>query len=94
MFLAIAIGLDGESTSGQERAFGVVANGVFAIALLGGLWFLRSGRVSTSVSLGGIVLGLLGGIVWFWMLIPPILAFVVLWFGVVKGGLMRELRTA
>jgi hypothetical protein len=68
--------------------------GVAALALLGGLWFLRSGRLSTRVCLAAIVVGLLGGIVWFWMVIPPLVALVVFWFGIVKGGLVTELRTA
>ena len=93
LFLAFAIGFDAEPTSGPERVFGVVVDGVLALALLGGLWFLRSGRLPTSVSLGAIVLGLVGGLIWFWMVVPPIVALVVLWFGVVKGGLVRELRT-
>jgi hypothetical protein len=95
LFLAIAIALENEpETSGSERAFGVIAMAVFGLALLGGLWFLRSGRVSTRVGLGAIVVGLVGGVVWFWMLIPPIVALVVFWFGVLKGGLVRELQAS
>ena len=95
LFLAFAFGFeDDPATSGQERAFGVVVNAVLGLALLGGFWFLRSGRLPTSVSLGVIVVGLFGGLIWFWMVFPLTVALVVLWFGVVKGGLVRELPTA
>ncbi|NNC91566.1 MAG: hypothetical protein HKN80_03645 [Acidimicrobiia bacterium] len=95
LFLAVAIAFENEpTTSGQERAFGVVTMGVAAFALLGGLWFLRSGGLSTRVCLGAIVVGLVGGVVWFWMVIPPLVALVVFWFGIVRGGLVTELRTA
>jgi len=94
-FLAVAIALDRtHESSGAEQAFGVITMGVAALALLGGLWFLRSSRLSTRVCLGAIVVGLLGGIVWFWMVIPPLVALVVFWFGIVRGGLVTELRTA
>lgn len=95
LFLAVAIAFENEpESSGAEQAFGVITMGVAALALLGGLWFLRSGRLSTRVCLGAIVVGLLGGIVWFWMVIPPIVALLVFWFGIIKGGLVTELRTA
>jgi len=94
LFLAVAFAFEADpGTSGQERAFGVIVMGVVALALLGGLWFLRSGRVSPRVCLGAIGVGLLGGVMWFWMVIPPIVAFVVFWFGIAKGGLVRELGT-
>jgi hypothetical protein len=93
-FLALAIAFDDDpEVSGQEQAFGVISMGLLAIALFGGLWLLRSGRLSTWAGLSLVVVGLLGGIVWFWMVIPPILALVVLWFGVARGGLVRELAT-
>lgn len=95
LFLALAIAFASEpGTSGQERAFGVVSMGVAALFLLGGLWSLRSGRLSTRVGLGAIAVGLLGGVVWFWMVFPPIISLVVFWFGVARRGLVRELSTA
>ncbi len=95
LFLAVAFALENEpGTSGQEAAFGVIVMGMAALFILGGLWFLRSGRLSTRVCLGAVAVGLLGGVVWFWMVIPPIIALVVFWFGVAKGGLARELGTA
>jgi hypothetical protein len=36
---------------------------------------------------------LLGGIIWFWMVIPLVVALLVLVFGIVRGGLQRELST-
>ena len=91
--LAILFAIDDSNpeVSGQEQAFGVVTMGLLAVALLGGLWFLRSGRTNTWVGLGLIAVGSMGGIVWFWMIVPPIVAVIVLWFGVARGGLIREL---
>lgn len=92
VFLALAIAFDTDpSISGQEKAFGAIVTGAFALSLLGGLWFLRSGGLARRVCLGAIVVGLAGGVVWFWMLIPPLVALAVFWFGVVRGGLTREL---
>ena len=94
-FLAVAFAMDTSDPeiSGQEQAFGVVSMGLLAVALLGGLWLLRSGLGNTWVGLGLVAVGSLGGIVWFWMIIPPIVALLVLWFGVARGGLVRELVT-
>lgn len=95
LFLAVVFAFEADpGTSGAEKAFGVIVMGVAALALLGGLWFLGSGRLSTRVCLGAIGIGLLGGVVWFWMVIPPIIALVVFWFGFARGGLVRELSAA
>ena len=92
-FLAILFVADGSNpeVSAQDQAIGVVVMGLAALALFGGLWLLRSGRMKTWVGLGLVVVGSIGGIVWFWMIIPPIVALAVLWFGVARGGLVREL---
>lgn len=94
-FLALAFAMDSSDPdlSGQEQAFGVVTMGLAAAAIFGGLWLLRSGRMNTWVGLGLVAVGSLGGIVWFWMIVPPIVALLVLWFGVARGGLVRELAT-
>jgi hypothetical protein len=91
--LAILFAIDDSNpeVSGQEQAFGVVTMGLLAVALLGGLWLLRSGRTNTWVGLGLIAVGSMGGIIWFWMIVPPIVAVIVLWFGVARSGLVREL---
>lgn len=93
LFLAFAFAGD-QSQSGGQRAIGALVTGVPALALLGGLWGLGSGRVPVSVCTGAVVVGLVGGMIWWWMLFPTVIAVVVLWFGVIKGGLVRELRTA
>lgn len=95
LFLAGAIAFEGDAAmSWQERAFGAIAMGVAALALLGGLWFLHTGRLSTRVCLSAVTVGLLASVVWFWMVIPPIIAGIVFWFGVARSGLVRELDTA
>lgn len=94
LFLAVAIAIDNDpAISGAERAFGVIVDVVFGVALLGGVVALRRRRFANSVSLSLIGVGLIGGLVWFWMLIPPAVAIVVFWFGVLRGGLVRELTT-
>jgi hypothetical protein len=92
-FLAYLFAADGSNpeVSAQEQAFGVTVMGLTALALFGGLWLLRSGRTKTWVGLGLVAVGSIGGIIWFWMIIPPIVAVTVLWFGVARGGLVREL---
>jgi MYXO-CTERM domain-containing protein len=53
LFMAVAIGIeDDPDTSGAERAFGVIADAVLGLSLLGGLWALRRGRVPQSLALG------------------------------------------
>jgi hypothetical protein len=94
VFIAVAILVDeGDEQSWQEEAFGVGVMALTAIALFGGLWILRSRRLSPSVGLGLVTVGLLGGIIWFWMVIPLVVALLVLVFGIVRGGLQRELST-
>jgi hypothetical protein len=89
LFLAVAIGVDAESTT-PERVFGGGVMGLAGVALFGGIWSLRSGRFSKAVSYAGIVVGVIATVSWFWMVIPPILALVMLWFGVIRGGLAEE----
>jgi hypothetical protein len=91
LFLAVAIALDAkDSTSG--RTTGGVVFGLCTLALLAGLWLLREGR-AVPLSYTLIVVGaLVPGVGFFWMfLLPTVLAFVVIFFGVVRGGLVREL---
>jgi hypothetical protein len=65
------------------------------VAALAGLWGLRAGRFgeATCLSLVGVGLAVFG-LGFFWMfLIPTALAAVVFWFGIVKRGLVTELRS-
>jgi hypothetical protein len=91
LFIAIASALDVDSDG--NRVVGGVTFGVLGLALLCGLWLLREGR-ATGVAYASIVVpAVLVGVGLFWMLfIPTIMAFVVILFGVVRGGLVRELR--
>jgi len=98
LFLAFALGVsdgsENDLSPGAQVLIAVFAVGVPGLALLGGLWNLRSARYSRTVSYVGIVIGLVATALWFWMLLPPIAALVVLWFGVIRGGLARELTVA
>ena len=92
LFLAVAIALDSDdSTSG--RPTGGVVFGVCTLALLAGLWLLREGRATPVAYTLIVVAALFPGAGFFWMfLLPTILAFVIIFFGVIRGGLVRELR--
>lgn len=63
---------------------------------LAGLWWLRTGRFSETICMNLVGVGSVTfGFFFFWLLfIPPVLALVVLWFGIVKRGLVTELRPA
>ncbi len=90
----LAVGLGSSDTlTTTENVLAGLAMGVPGLALFGGLWNMRSGRFPVAVSYIGIVLGLGAAMMWFWMVIPPIAALVVLWFGVIRQGLARELAT-
>lgn len=93
-FIAAAIALETDDTTSGRTTGGVVF-GLCAVAILVGLWLLREGR-ATPVANTLIVIGsLFPGVSFFWMLLlPTALAVVVIYSGVIKGGLARELRRA
>lgn len=66
------------------------------ILMLAGLWWLREGHFTETVCLSLIGIGLVAfGLFFFWLLlIPTALALVVIWFGIIKRGLVTELRPA
>ena len=94
LFLAVAIPLDTDSeTTASGRTTGGVVFGLCALALLAGLWLLRDGRATPVAYTLIVVAALVPGVGFFWMLLlPTILAFVIIFFGVFRGGLVRELR--
>ena len=69
---------------------------VVGVLLLAGLWWLRTGRFSETVNLSLVGVGLVVfGLYLFWALfIPTALALIILRFGIVKRGLVTELRPA
>ena len=92
LFIAVASAVDTADSTGN-RSVGGVTFGVFGLALLLGLWLLREGRARGVAYALIVVPAALVGVGLFWMLlIPTIMAFVVILFGVVRGGLVRELR--
>jgi len=80
----------GEGDRGEFVALGV-GNLVGAVALAGGMWGLRSRRVDHRVSNVALVVGLVGVGLYWWMFVPAAVALVVLYAGVMRGGLGREL---
>lgn len=95
LFLAVAIAVEGDAdASTAEQAFGVTVDAVLGLSLLGGLWLLRREGASQPLALGAITVGSLGGVIWFWMILPPVIAVAVIWFAVIRRGLVRELAPA
>jgi membrane protease YdiL (CAAX protease family) len=65
-----------------------------AVALVTGTWGLWSGRIGRRVTSGLLVVGLaVVGLFW-WMIVPAVLALVLLYVGVIRGGLRRELASS
>ena len=57
------------------------------------MWLLREGRSTWVAYTLIVVVTLFMGIGLFWLFfIPTVLAVVIVFFGVVRGGLVRELR--
>lgn len=83
----------GEFDETEVRIFGVVGF-IAGVALATGLWSLRAAQLNRSVAHALIVAGLvvLGAGFWWFVFVPPIIALAVLYAGVIKGGLERELR--
>ena len=67
-----------------------------ALAILGGLWRLRSGNdplaLANALVVGGAVVFAVG--YWWIVLLPPAVALVVVYAGVIRHGLERELHPA
>jgi hypothetical protein len=82
----------GEFDETEVRIYGVVSL-LGGLALIAGLWLLRSEMAPSSISYSLLVVGLivLGAAFW-WLLIPPVIAVVLLYVGVFRHGLERELR--
>ena len=93
LFLAVAIALDTEDTASGRTTGGVIF-GICTLALLAGLWLLREGRATPVAYILIVVAALVPGVTFFWMIIPLILAFLIIFFGVIRGGLVRELRSS
>jgi len=82
----------GEFDETEVRIYGVVSL-LGGLALTAGLWLLRSGAAASWISHSLLVVGIivLGAGFW-WLLIPPVIALVLLYAGVFRHGLERELR--
>lgn len=80
----------GEGDRAEFVALGI-SNLVGAAALAGGMWGLWSGRVGRRVSNTLVVVGLIAFGLYWWMFVPAAVALVLLYAGVIRGGLGREL---
>jgi len=78
---------DPEQTGG-EKVVGFLLTFVPAAALLAGLRLARRGKTPWArIAIG---LGMLPTLVFWWMIFPVLSAVAVVWFGIVKGGLVPE----
>lgn len=68
-----------------------ITNLAGASALAVGMWGLWSGRVGRRVSNVLVVVGLVAVGLYWWMFVPAAVALVLLYAGVIRGGLGREL---
>ena len=84
----------GAGREDEPATFLILLMIVVGVLMLAGLWWLRTGRFSETVNLSLVGVGLVVfGLYLFWFLfIPTALALIVLWFGIVKRGLVTELR--
>ena len=92
--LAISVLLFNEDDTSTGYAVLLSSLILIGALMLAGLWWLRNGRFSETVCLSFVGVGLVAfGAIWYWMLfIPTAAALIVLWFGIVKRGLVVELR--
>ena len=96
--LAVAAGIAMSVTGGEFNDAGVriigVVVGLGGLMIVSGLWGLRTGRLGMRSAHILIVVGfvIFGGAMWWFVLVPPAIALAVVWAGVVKQGLARELR--
>jgi hypothetical protein len=92
--LAVSVLLFNEDETSAGYAFLLSLLILIGVLMLAGLWWLRDGRLSETICLSLVGVGLVAfGVTWFWMLfIPTVVALIVLWFGIVKRGLVVELR--
>ena len=90
--LEIAVDPDPQTNPGG-RAFWALLMLVGGLAVLAGLWLIRSG-VHPVVGSAAVALGVIPAGTIFWILLPTIAAIAIIAGGVVGGGLRRELSAA
>lgn len=93
-FVGVALFVDPGEGEHSEFVFWGTMSFLGAAALATGLWGLRSGQIGRLGAHGLVVVGLLVAGMYWWMLVPAAVAIVLLYAGVVRGGLERELRPA
>lgn len=93
VFLCLAAVLTSDPEYQDEDRVVSVITGIGATALLVGLWGIRSRRLPSRAANTLIVIGAVATALWFWLfLIPGIVGAALIYFGVMKGGLERELH--
>lgn len=95
LLVAMGIGvLFGDFDSEAWRVAYSAGSILGALAIVGGLWGLRTGRLRHGVADSLIVVGVVvfGAGYWWLVFVPPVLALLVVYVGVIRNGLERELH--
>lgn len=93
LFLSVQNAVDSDGFSTAERTIGGVVFGIGVLAVLAGMWLLRERRATPVAYTLIVVPVLFTGVVFYWFVIPTILATFII-IGLLSGGLGRELRQA
>jgi drug/metabolite transporter (DMT)-like permease len=92
-FLGVAFFVDpGEGDNYWEFVLAGSMSLLGAAAMAAGLWGLRSARIGRLGAHALVVVGVLVLAMFWWMMFPVVVAAVLLYAGIVRGGLERELR--
>jgi hypothetical protein len=91
-FVGMAFFVDPGEGEYREFVFWGTMSLLGAAALATGLWALRSARIGRHGAHALVVVGLLVAAMYWWMFLPAAVAVLLLYAGVVRGGLARELR--
>ncbi len=85
----------GEDGTADIRVFGAISV-VAGVAVLAGLQGLRTGRLDVPISYALVVIGMvwLAAGFWWFVFVPPLLGFAVVYAGVFRKRLQHELAPA
>ena len=93
VFLCLAATFTSDPEFRDEDRVVAVVTGIGATALLAGLWGIRTRALPSRAANTLIVIGAVATALWFWLfLVPGIIGVALIYWGVMKGGLERELH--
>ena len=93
LFMSVASLMASDPEYESEDRVTAALAGLFALALIGGLWGVRTGRIKLWVAHTLIVPSVVFVGMFFWLFfVPTIAALALLYAGVIRRGLEAELR--